>query len=174
MRTRLSLLTGATLLIGLVLAPATRAGGPQSEFQGRAEKDPGTFVGFDVAKHNGKSKITKFQAVLAYTCEDGRGGGYAFAKGRGSITAKPSGRFAGKLRITEFESRRGDPLPGSSYAVAGKLPKHGKARGTADAKLIFGGKNRGSSTSTCYTGRVDWKVTDEPLPPLRHGQGITE
>ena len=75
-----------------VAIPAHAGKGPfDNEYEGRVERDPGTYFGFDLVRDDGKRKVAKVTALLAYSCDSGNGG-RALARARGRLGVKPSGR----------------------------------------------------------------------------------
>ena len=129
----------------------------ENDYEGRAERDPGTYFGFDLVREDGKRKVAKVTALLAYSCDSGSGG-RGLARARGKLAVKASGRFAGRLSVPENQVpvRRGEARS-LTYDVTGRLRRRGRARGTIDAVLLFVGAPRGGSTR-CYSGRVDWRA----------------
>ena len=153
----------AAVVVGLALAVPATAGPPGSivdnEYEGRAERTPSTYVGFDVVPHRGGRKVAKVTALLSYSCVNGDGGD-VLGRVNGRLRIEDD-RFAGTLRGQPEPFRAGHPRlgPGSSqikYRFKGALRKNGKAKGMIDATLKFqplrGGPVR------CYTGGLDWKA----------------
>jgi hypothetical protein len=152
-------LIAVVLTSALILAIAASAWGRGSfsdnQYQGHAERDPGTFVGFDLEKHDGKTKVTRVQALLRFNCV-GSSGGQGLVAGKGSLPVKSNGSFSGSLR-GKFMGGRGVPPPTSTLKISGKLQKHGKAKGKIASTIQFQSQMRGGP-SHCYTGEVDWKA----------------
>lgn len=146
------------LLIMLVamasLAVPASAGPPtlfEHEYEGRAERDPDTYLGFDVVRANGGKKVAKFSAFLKYHCAgDSGGNAYARARGRLGIANR---RFAGTLEADQFPTRAAMGAPDRiRYRVRGKFRRGGVARGRIDAELFLNDGTR------CYSGELDWRA----------------
>jgi hypothetical protein len=157
---------------GLALAVPAQAGfGPanlDNEYEGRAERDPFTYVGLDA--RNGK--VAKVTALLHYFCDDGEQG-HARARVEGKLPVKDGGRFAGTLRATRRFTPRGGTTPGHiKYRIRGKLRQRGLASGEIDAEIRFvPPEMRGAGERVrCYSGGLDWiarRGADvEPKEPL--------
>jgi hypothetical protein len=151
---------GATILLAGALAASAIAGPgfPDNQYEGRAEGDSGTYVGFDVVNNNGNRKVRAVSAFLTYRCQGG-GGGEAFVRAEGGIKVNDEGRFRGTVRTDEVPvrqalARRGD-LTEATYLFKGRLKSGGRARGRIDGNLFFSGMPRGES-QRCYTGELDW------------------
>jgi hypothetical protein len=162
MRGRRRAAIGVAIAASAVLATQAIAGPPDNDYEGRAEKDTATYVGFNVDSSQGDKEISKIKAFLPYTCRNGNGGGlYGMAKGK--LRVKPDDTFAGTLKVptSSILARGGSESPFSDfkYRVVGKLGKKGKAKGTIDASLRYsGGSARGSASTVCYSGELDWKA----------------
>ncbi len=148
----------------MVLATTAQAG-VERDYTGRAEKDPNTFIGFDLAKKHGKTRVAHFLATLPYTCAgESGGGGSAAATAKGSLVVKDDRTFSGKLKTGNFQTRgnvqRGLGPTRGDYRIEGKLGKHGKAAGTIAGELFFNQTMRGGQQQQvrCYTGGLDWKA----------------
>jgi hypothetical protein len=154
----LALLVAGLAMIALSL-PAHAGFGPanlDNDYEGRAERDPFTYVGFDV----GNGKVAKVTAHLHYACTDGEQG-RARARMNGKLTLHGN-RFAGTLRaVRDFGASRGGDSPGRiKYRVRGKLKRGGKAKGEIDAEIRFRAPEmRGAGEMVrCYSGRLAWKA----------------
>lgn len=162
MRRRRRAAIGVAIAASALMATQAIAGPPDNDYEGRAEKDPSTYVGFNVDGSNGDKKISKVKASLSYTCRNGNGGGlYAMTKGK--LRVKPDHTFAGTLKVSgkSVIARGGseNPFSDMKYRFEGKLGKKGKAKGTIDASLRYAGATaRGSASTVCYTGELDWKA----------------
>jgi hypothetical protein len=144
----------------------------ENGYEGKVERDPATYLGFDVVKENGKKKVTKVTARLGYNCTSG-GSGYGSARAAGRLKVK-GGSFAGKVRVPSEDipvraagARRGSELA-MTYDIRGDLLRGGRARGRIDAEIRFGAA-RGDAADRCYSGRVDWRAErgaeGDPEPP---------
>jgi hypothetical protein len=148
----------ATLAIALPAA----AGPPpifENEYEGRAERDRNTYVGFDVTNAGGARRIAEVTAFLRYVCDDGNAGP-AVARVEGRLRVE-DGRFRGTLRGEPVEARvapRGPAPTRIAYRIAGKLQEGGRAKGTIDATLRFTPSMRGIGRVRCYTGELDWRT----------------
>jgi hypothetical protein len=145
-----------------VIATQAMASPPDNDYEGRAEKDTATYVGFNVDGSQGDKEISKVKAYLSYTCRNGNGGGL-FGVAKGKLRVKPDDTFAGTLKVpaSSIIARGGteNPFSDFKYRFEGKLGKKGKAKGTIDASLRYaGGSGRGSASTVCYTGELDWKA----------------
>ncbi|CAN5583766.1 hypothetical protein BH10ACT11_BH10ACT11_17180 [soil metagenome] len=145
----------AALTAGAVLAltASASAGGPDNDYQGRAEHDRGTYVGFDLTKKNGKTKISHVVAVLPYHCP---GEGPTFATGTGgSLRVDSHKHFKGTLKVP-LNMRGVDPKS-AHIELSGKLGKHGKATGIIQGVVVFVDQARGTG-GRCYTGGLTYSV----------------
>jgi hypothetical protein len=130
----------------------------ENEFEGVAERDPYTYVGFDVVKKQGEKKVAKVTARLSYACDDGDGG-RADDRVDGKLDVGPDGKFAGTLRGTTIPTRGG--ARDVKYRFKGKFTSKRKAKGTINATLRFTpvSSPRGDVERVrCYTGILDWKA----------------
>jgi len=155
-------------MFALALAVPASAGTPgifSNKYEGRVERDPNTYFGFDVTKQRGVAKVKKVTALVRYNCNNGDGG-MAAARVKGRLRVK-DGRFAGTLSARQDPVRASLPRlgpPGSSrfqYRVKGELLGNGRAKGTIDATLRFNKAApppRGGGTVRCYSGKLDWKA----------------
>jgi hypothetical protein len=159
MKGRITAVLAVAALASALLAVPAQAGS-DLDFNGTVEHDNSTFFGFDLEKQGGKPHLKRFTAVLAYSCQ-GNPGGLAFGRAGGSLTPKQDGTFGGTLQVKQFETRHRGIVAGGRYEIHGKLPKHGRAKGTVDADLFLADA-RGGQTR-CYSGEVHWKVTDDPV-----------
>jgi hypothetical protein len=155
---RAQLLAVAGVGVLALAVPAQAGFGPaelDNEYEGRAERDPFTYVGFDV----GNGKVAKVTAQLHYACDDGDQG-RARARTKGKLKLDGN-RFAGTLRATrDFIANRGGSPGRIKYRVSGKLKSGGRAKGEIDAEIRFRSPEmRGlGELVRCYSGRVDWKA----------------
>lgn len=162
----------AVLVAGACLAAPASAGialpaFPENEFEGLAERDPYTYVGFDVAKKRDEKKVAKVTAHLAYACDSGETG-RALDRVNGKLSIDEDGEFAGTLRGTTDPTTMRSTLRGGNprnvkYRLKGKLKSKKKAKGTIDAQLRFTPgppvSVRGEAEPVrCYTGALDWKA----------------
>jgi hypothetical protein len=152
---------GATiLLVGGILATSATAGLPDNQYEGRAEGDSTTYVGFDVVKRNGQRKVKAVSALLHYDCQSGNGGS-AFIRTQGRIKVNDEGRFRGTVRSDELPTRQAarGGATGTSYLFKGRLRSEGRAKGRIDANLVFpDDPPRGSPGQRCYSGELDWRA----------------
>lgn len=161
-------LAAAALMVAALLvvsAPAASAGSVDNEYQGRVERTEGTFFGFDLAKKNGKTRVTNIGALLNYNCAgDGGGRGGAIAKGSLKVEKR---KFAGKLEIDNSVRSGKRASPPGTYDITGRLGKHGKASGTIDA-VIFATivRPRGPAPTRCYSGRLHWNAKKGATVPV--------
>jgi hypothetical protein len=148
-------------LAAIALAVPAMAGPDpfEREYEGRAERDPNTFVGFDVSGTGDSRKVGEVTALVTYGCDNGDGGDAA-----GTVEGKlkvEDDRFRGTLRGTPLPFRaaaaRGPGPSRIKYRIKGRFGKRGKARGTLDATLTFT-PTRGTNLVRCYTGELDWKA----------------
>jgi hypothetical protein len=159
---RRAVAVAAVLAAGLAVPAA--AGPPdifENQYEGRVERTPGTYFGFDVVKKQGKKKVAKITALLRYNCVNGDGGDAA-ARARGKLRVK-DGRFRGAVSGQPLPFRAPHRLgpPSSariSYQVQGEVRKRGKAKGKIDATLRFTPTMRGDGQVRCYSGKLDWKA----------------
>jgi hypothetical protein len=169
-------IAGLAVICAVVITAPAEAGLEklfENDYEGRAERDQDTYVGFDVVKRGDAKKVAKVTAKLAYSCTNGSGG-RATARARGKLEIG-DGEFAGKLRVPQDQIPTRATARGTSqsmtYAVAGKLLRRGKARGTIDAEIRFAATARGDGITRCYSGKVDWRakrgaeVVPQPLGP---------
>lgn len=149
------------LIAGICLAAACAVGVPaqagpvdpfEGQYEGRAERDPSTWIGFDVIRRDGKRKVTRVEGYLPYHCDDGDGA-HGYGVVRGKLAVRERGRFAGKLMGDEVLARGADDR--LTYDIAGRLRGGGRARGTIDAVVTFIGM---SGRVRCYTGELDWRA----------------
>lgn len=149
----------AAAALGLALAIPAQAGFKFSDnaYEGRVERDPYTYFGFDVVTRDGKKKVANVTARLAYHCSGG-GGGRATARARGKLPIE-GGHFDGRLSVPEDQIPvRARGATGSmTYDVAGELRPRGRARGTIDAVIRFSAAARRGG-SRCYSGKVEWRA----------------
>jgi hypothetical protein len=154
-RTTVALLA---IVAGLAMAVPASAGPPpdlfDNQYQGKAERDPQTYVGFVVIRRNGKSKVGRVTGLLPFNCVDGISG-RVYARARGKLPVDDGGRFSGKVVADNFLARGADQEV--TYEFAGRLGKRGRARGTIDGVLTFQ-PTRGLETVRCYTGELDWRA----------------
>ena len=157
--------TATAVVIAIGLAVPAAAGPPdifENRYEGRVERDPTTYFGFDVVKKQGKKKVARVTALLRYNCVNGTGGDAA-ARARGKLRVR-DGRFQGTvngqpLPFRAPHSRLGPPSSARiEYRVQGELRKRGKAKGKIDATLRFTPTMRGDGQVRCYSGKLDWKA----------------
>lgn len=163
-------------LAGLVLAIPASAGPPGSivdnGYEGRAERNPTTYFGFDVVRSGGTKRVAEVTALLRYNCVNGSGGD-ALARVNGRLRIKDD-RFAGTLRgePEPFRAahRLGPPSAATvTYRLKGKLEGRRRAKGTIDAELFFQpSMMRRGSLVRCYSGKLDWRArrgANAPVAP---------
>ena len=155
---------GRALLVGICVAgisasavPATA--GPtdlfEAQYEGRVERDPSTWLGFDVVRRDGVRKVARVGALLRYSCDNGDGGA-AYGRARSKLRVGSEGRFSGRLEADQVEARGTDNSV--TYDIAGRLREGGGARGTIDAVLRFTSAMRGGEAVRCYTGELSWRA----------------
>jgi hypothetical protein len=150
----------------LVFVVSANAGPPGSivdnQYEGRVERTPNTYLGFDVVGNGGRKRVAKVTALVRYNCVGG-GGGMALGRVNGRLRIE-GGRFAGTLRgrpeLARASHRLGPPSTSRiKYGVQGELRSRRRARGKIDATLSFvPTKMRGSNRVRCYSGKLDWKA----------------
>jgi hypothetical protein len=172
MKRTLIVLALAGALVMSFAATAWAGSFSDADYQGRAEKDPGTFVGFDLDKQQGVTKLTHLETILKNQCTDGEGGQF-FSDGKGSIRVRDDNTFSGTLR-GQFVNR-GGPVSNYKFKLSGKLQKHGKAKGKISSSFDFIAMRRGGS-DRCYTGTLDWKAERgaivNPVPQGPRGERL--
>jgi hypothetical protein len=153
------LLVPLTFALTLVVVATAWAGSfSHADYQGRIESDHGTFFGFDLTKAHGITKVSHIETFVKLQCGNGEAGQVAL-KLNGSLRVKSNDGFKGTLRANPAPSRGTGNPPSVRATVAGKLQKHGKAKGKLDVSFDFiGDAPRGGTRVHCYSGAVDWKV----------------
>lgn len=127
----------------------------EAQYEGRVERDPGTWLGFDVIRRDGARKVGRIAGLLRYNCDSGEGG-VAYARVRGKLRVNGEGRFSGKLEGDQVKARgAGDSV---TYDMTGRLRDGGGARGTIDSVLRFTSMRRGGESVRCYTGELSWRA----------------
>jgi hypothetical protein len=155
--------------ISLTASAASAIAGSINDYEGRAEHDRGTYVGFDLVKQDGKTKVTHLNGVLPYHCQ---GSSETFGtNSRGSLKVTNK-RFEGTLNIPI--KARGSAAQSAHYELSGKLLAGGKAKGTIQGVVVFidTGARRAASSERCYTGGLRYslkKGADIPIPLSRTG-----
>ncbi|CAN5547310.1 hypothetical protein BH10ACT11_BH10ACT11_04490 [soil metagenome] len=137
----------AVLVVGLGVGTASAGGGPQ--YQGSVEKDPNTFLGFDVTGSGKHRKVKNFSAGrIAVACDsqssDGRAGELKFVR---ALKVNKKGKFGGTASAKPVF--RQALIPNFKMTVHGKLGRKGKATGTLELN---------STGVRCYTGALNWKA----------------
>ena len=149
-----------TFVLAFAIAGSAWAGSfSNADYQGRIERDIGTYFGFDLKKSNGKTKVRKIETVVKLQCGNGEHG-QVVLRMHGSLSVDQHDRFKGRLRAepVPVEGRGGNP-PTVRVGIDGKLQKHGKAKGTLDVSYDFiSGMARGGARVHCYSGAVGWKA----------------
>lgn len=147
-------LFAVSALAAASLAAPASAGIDDNQWQGRVERDPNTYFGFDIDRTQSGKKVAKVGAYLGYSCTNGNQI-RAYARIPGRLAVK-NGRFAGILRDDNPPSRSARGTADSiTYRVRGRFLRGGKARGRIDAELTYstpGGLGR------CYSGDLDWRA----------------
>ncbi len=117
--------------LALTAALATPAmGGDDDQLEGFIEKDPGTYLGLNIDRKNGKRFIVDGFGAGPYTCVDGGQGHILFGTGK-RVRIRHNDRFS----VTQ----RGDPgRPGNPQVLGqgqrasdqgrGRLAAHDRAR----------------------------------------------
>lgn len=148
------LIVPLTLALTLAIAAVAWAGSfSDNDYQGRIEKDKGTFFGFDVNKKNGSTKLSRFETIVKLQCSNGENG-QVFLVMKGSLKANDDGSFKGTLSAIP-QSRGG---VNARALISGELQKRGKAKGRLDVSYNFAEMARGGQNVHCYSGAVDWKT----------------
>lgn len=135
---------------GALASPASAGTFPDHQFEGRIQGDRSTYIGFDVKRANGASRVRRIFAVIPAWCH-ARYGGRARVRVEGSIKVR-DGRFRGTLR-SDFE---GSPF---RFKIRGRL--HGKtASGRLSTRGVYedAGTTRGGEPTICYTGVLRWRA----------------
>ena len=152
------------VLVAALAVPASALAGlviiypplPDTEYQGRIEGDPHTFIGFDLGHVNGKTKVKHFSFSSPFFCRGAGNPDYAHLETDAKFTVHDH-RFGGTRQHLEGNTT-------INLTVHGKLRRHGKARG------IFRFEFHNASRD-CYSGLYDWhakrgaEVTVENPPP---------
>ena len=126
-----------------------------AQYEGRVERDPSTWLGFEVIRRDGARKVGRVAGLLPYNCDHGEAG-RAYARVRGKLPVNGEGRFSGKLEGNQFKARgAGDSVV---YDLAGRLGAGGRARGTIDSVLRFLVMRHGGDSVRCYTGELSWRA----------------
>lgn len=157
-------LIGALVLTISLVGTALAGSFSDSEYQGRAESDPFTFVGFDVDKQGDVKKVKRIRVFLRIDCTNGDSGQFGLA-GKRPLRVKEDNTFKGKMAANGLLTRGGSQL---ELTFSGKLLKQGKATGRVRADLDYG-------SFRCYTGTLNWKtkrgaIVNPNFPP-RPGRG---
>ena len=167
-KTFAALSAGAALMLA---APASA--GIANDYQGRAEKDKSTFVGFDVARKNGVKRVSEVTGILHYHCSASGTDPTFGVRSQGSLKVKGN-RFGGTLKIP-IKQRGGLPTS-AKFIIHGKLGKKGKASGVIESIVIFPDSQRrgieGPPEGRCYTGGLSYRVkkgAEVSPPPFRPG-----
>ena len=131
-----------------------------NQYQGRVEKTPGSYFGFNVKKQHGVKRVKRVAAYLPYHCRGQTEPLRVYSEADGSLKLKPDGSFAGKLKATQFLGRGGTG-PRGTYELEGKIGDNGVAKGRIDANLrVNQARARGGSSLRCYSGGLDWKAKE--------------
>jgi hypothetical protein len=165
------LVVAATVIgLGLLLAIPAQAGlkFTDNQYEGRAERDPFTYFGFDITSQDGRKKVAKVTARLSYQCAGGSGG-RATARARGKLAIE-DGAFAGRLSVPQDQiPTRARGASTMTYDLTGELRRRGRARGTIDAVIRFAAAPRRRGGNRCYSGKLDWRARRgaevEPILP---------
>ena len=155
MRKRILAVAGvAALVMGTSAVIAGARGGV--EYGGQIEKDPNTFIGFDV-EGSGKHKTVEglFTNGVSVACDNdafsGRQGNLSIEK---ALKVKKNGSFKGKE--TRVLPVRAIGVPTKyKVSVKGKV-KGKKAKGTVSVGLL-------GNDAHCYSGSLKWKAK-KPAP----------
>lgn len=127
----------------------------EAQYEGRVERDPSTWLGFEVIRRDGGRKVGSIAALLAYNCDSGESG-RAYARVRGKLPVDSEGRFSGKLEGDQVKARGAGSS--ATYELAGRLGSRGRARGTIDGVLRFRAMTRGGGFVRCYSGGLSWRA----------------
>ena len=146
-----------TFALAFAVAGSAWAGSfSNADYQGRIERDVGTYFGFDLKNSNGKTKLRKIETVVKLQCGNGEAGQVVLGMD-GSLSVNQQDRFKGTLRAEPVPVMvRGGNPPTVRVGIEGKLQKHGKAKGTLDVSYDF--VSGGGSRVHCYSGAVGWKA----------------
>lgn len=127
----------------------------EAQYEGRVERDPSTWLGFEVIRRDGERRVGGVAGFLPYNCDNGEAG-RAYARVRGKVPVDGEGRFEGKLEGDQAKARgAGDSV---TYELAGRLGSRGRARGTIDSVLRFPVMTRGGASVRCYSGELNWRA----------------
>lgn len=155
----------------MLAAPASA--GVANDYQGRAEKDKTTFVGFDVAKKNGVKRVSKVTGILHYHCSASGTDPTFGVRSQGSLKVKDN-RFGGTLKIP-IQQRGGLPTS-AKVVINGKLGRKGKASGVIEGIVVFADTGRrgieAPPEGRCYTGGLSYRLkrgAEVNPPPFRPG-----
>jgi hypothetical protein len=140
----------------------------ENQYEGRVERDPFTYFGFDVIGRAGQKRVANVTAHIGYTCDDGNSRRES-AQVEGRLRIKKR-RFAGVLE-TSLTARtavaRGTNVT-VAYRIRGRLLRDGVARGRVDTEVFGTDSLRGFPAQVrCYSGDVDWRAkrgADVELP----------
>lgn len=144
-----------TSAAALAMAASAGAGVPDNDYQGRAEHDRGTFVGFDLTKKHGKTKVSHLVAALPYHCLGDNP--TFFSEADGSLRVGSDKHFKGTLQVPI--KKRGVDATSAHIEISGKLGKRGKATGVIEGVVVFTNVERGGPpTGRCYTGGLTYSV----------------
>lgn len=151
-------LIGLSLCAVLVMsAVAVAVAGSSPEYGGRIEKDPNTFLGFDLTgkAHNQTVKHGSANQVNVACTLDG------FSGRLGTIKIKAAkvtnGKFSGKGSGSLLQMRAVGFPETYAYKIKGKI-KGKNASGTISVTA----KGQGNR---CYSGILKWKATKPPPAP---------
>jgi hypothetical protein len=157
---RRALIFAALMSAGALAFAAPALGGgnfSNNDFQGHIQKDPGTFMGFDL--ESGGSKVTHVTAAVKVQCTDGETG-KILMKGKDSLNVGGNGSFSGKMGTKKLQNPGSDvPLSGGRLEVSGKV-SNGQAKGKVGGSFDFLlQRARGVAQKVnCYSGLVSWKA----------------
>lgn len=164
------LFAAVTLVVTSMAVPAGAGSLFENQWEGRAERDPQTYLGFDVIRGGGGKNVARVTAYLGYHCVNGdHFRVYGQLPGRLAVERR---RFAGTLR-GEFASPRlaRGAIDSIRYRVRGRFLRSGRARGRIDAELTFvpaAPPPRGDTRVRCYSGDLDWRARrgGDVSPPI--------
>ena len=145
----------ALVALSLALTATLAAARIATDFGGRIEKDPNTFIGFDMSGSGKHKQVTGlFVDQVNVACDNdafsGRQGTLQLSK---SLKVNSKGAFKGSN--TQNLPVRAFGVPTKyKVSVKGKI-KRKKAKGTVVVGLL-------GNNAHCYSGTLRWKATDPP------------
>ena len=138
-------IAGALALAAALAAPAMGGDG-DDQFEGFIEKDPGTYLGLNIDRKNGKRFIVDGFGAGPYTCVDGNQGYTLFGTGK-RVRIRDNNRFS----VTQRGITLGGPV---TLKFSGKV--NGRViKGAVGWRLT----TEPGPDDDCYTGQLAYKVS---------------